>query len=93
MKKLLTGDDLVDFAKRIQSKQEFEYFMACLVEDYFQNKIEWENDNLENYLIGINKFAVDMKGYYENSKQDVDVNIVTWRIVAEMLLAASVYGN
>jgi hypothetical protein len=93
MMEILTGDNLVDFAKTISSKQDFEYFMTCLVEDYLENKIEWENNSLENYLLGISKFSVDMDGYYKNMGEVVDVNVITWRIMAEILLAASVYGN
>jgi hypothetical protein len=93
MTNLLIGDDLVDYAKKIQSKQEFEYFMTCLVEDRIKSKAEWENNNLDDYLFGLSRFAIDMQGYYNNRGENIDVNIVTWRIVAEMLLAASVYGN
>jgi 5-formaminoimidazole-4-carboxamide-1-beta-D-ribofuranosyl 5'-monophosphate synthetase len=93
MANLLTGDNLIDFAKTIKSKQEFEYFTTCLLEDYLKNKAEWENDSLEEYLFGLSRFSVDMAGYYENLGEDIDVTVMTWRIAAEMLIAASVYGN
>jgi hypothetical protein len=34
-----------------------------------------------------------MAGYYKNMGEDVDVERITWRMAAEMLLAATVYGS
>jgi hypothetical protein len=34
-----------------------------------------------------------MDGFYKNMGETVDVETVTWRMAAQMLLAASVYGN
>ncbi|MHC5731839.1 MAG: DUF7660 family protein, partial [Nostoc sp.] len=48
---------------------------------------------LSRYLDGLANFAIDMSSYYANLKEDINVNDITWRIAAEMLLAASVYGN
>jgi hypothetical protein len=93
MKKLLTGDELIDFAKKITSKEEFDFFLQCLVKDYVDNQSEWENADLLNYLTGLSKYVVDMKGFYQNIGEDIDTGIITWRIAAEMLIAASVYGN
>lgn len=93
MKELLTGDELVDFAKEISSKDEFDFFLQCLVKDYVDNKNEWENVDLLNYLVGLSRYVPDMEGYYQNIGEKLDVNIITWRIAAEMLIAASVYGN
>jgi 5-formaminoimidazole-4-carboxamide-1-beta-D-ribofuranosyl 5'-monophosphate synthetase len=93
MKKIFTGEELIEYAKIISSKEEFEHFLKCLLQDYKENKNEWKNADLSRYLDGLAKFAVDMSGYYANLKEDINVNNITWRIAAEMLLAASVYGN
>lgn len=93
MNKLLTGDELIDYAKEIKSKEEFEYFLQCLAKDCTDNQSEWENTNLIDYLTGLSKYVVDMEGYYRSIGENIDVEKVTWRIVAEMLIAASVYGN
>jgi len=34
-----------------------------------------------------------MAGYYKNMGETVDVENITWQMAAEMLLAATVYGN
>ena len=93
MKKIFTGDELVEYAKTISSKEEFEHFLKCLLQDYKENQNDWENADLSRYLDGLAQFAIDMSSYYANLKEDINVNDITWRIAAEMLLAASVYGN
>ena len=93
MTNLLTGDELIDYAKNISSREEFQYFTQCLTQDCIQNNSEWENRTLIDYLAGLSKFSIDMDGYYSNLGEEIDVSIVTWRIIAEMLIAASVYGN
>ena len=93
MQKLLTGDKLIDFAKKISSKEEFDFFLQCIVKDYIENRNEWENADLLDYLVGLSIYVSDMEGYYKNTEEKVDVNVITWRIAAEMLIAASVYGN
>jgi hypothetical protein len=90
---LITGEDLIDYAKTIQSKSEFEYFLKCFVEDYKRNRDEWENSDLLSYLEGMSNFVPSMDGYYENMNEEVDVEKANWRIIADILIAASVYGN
>ncbi len=94
MNNFLTGDNLVDYAKTIKSKKDFEYFLAYLIQDYIQNQNEWQNLDLQSFLTGLIGFVADMSGYYENiGETDVFVENITWRIAAEMLLAATVYGS
>ena len=66
MKKLITGDALIDFARQISSKEEFDFFLQCLVQDYVDNRDEWENTDLLGYLVGLSGFVSDMEGYYQN---------------------------
>ncbi|MEM7758644.1 MAG: hypothetical protein AAF298_11030 [Cyanobacteria bacterium P01_A01_bin.40] len=91
MQELLTGDKLIDFVKKISSKEEFDFFLQCLVRDYIDNEDEWENTDLLSYLTGLCGYVHDIEGYYQNTGEKVDINVITRRIVAEMLLAASVY--
>lgn len=91
MQELLTGDKLIDFAKKISSKKEFDFFLQCLVRDYVDNKDEWENADLLSYLVGLCGYVNDIEGYYQNTGEKVDIDVITWRMTAEMLIAASVY--
>ena len=91
MKKLITGDELINFAQKISSKEEFDFFLQCLVQDYVDNRDEWENTDLLSYLVGLSGYVSSMEGYYKNMEENIDVNFITWRIVAQMLIAASIY--
>ncbi len=90
---LITGEELIDFATTIKSKSDFEYFLLCFVEDYKKNQNEWENKNLLSYLEGMRYFVPSMANYYKNMNEEVDVEHASWRIVAEVLIAATIYGN
>lgn len=89
----MTGDDLFDYAKKVNSREDFIRFVTHLNIDHRQNHAEWENQTLEQYLSGLASFANDMKGYYVNMNETIDIDQITWRMAAEMLLAASVYGD
>ena len=87
----MTADDLFDYAKTVTSRQDFVKFVECLNFDYQQRRDEWGNKTLEQFLGGLFGFANDMAGFYKNMGDDADVECITWRMAAEMLLAASVY--
>lgn len=89
----MTGDEIYDLAAGVRSRSDFISFVDNLNRNYESNKDEWENDNLESFLGGLSGFANDMGGYYKNMKEDVDIETMTWRMAAQMLLAAKVYGN
>lgn len=89
----MNGDEIYDLAAGVRSRSDFISFVDNLGRNYKSNKDEWENDNLESFLGGLSWFANDMGGYYKNMKEDVDIETVTWRMAAQMLLAAKVYGN
>ena len=72
---------------------EFEYFLHCLVDDHINNSDQWENSDLLSYLHGLSVFFSSIDGYYENVGEEVSTEIPSWRLIAEMLIAASVYGN
>lgn len=87
----MTGDDLFDYAASIKSRRDFVQFLQFLKADYRARNNEWQNKDLESYLDGLFGFANDMDSYYKNMGETVDVEAITWRMAAQMLLAASVY--
>ena len=89
----MVGNDLYDYAKDVASRQDFVRFVEYLNQDYRQKHEEWQNGTLEQFLAGLSGFANDMGGYYKNMGEAVDIERITWRMAAEMLLAATVYGG
>jgi hypothetical protein len=89
----MVSDDLFDYAKTVASREDFVKFVEFLNHDFQQKRDDWENNTLEHFLGGLSGFANDMAGYYKNMGKVVDVEHITWRMAAEMLLAATVYGS
>lgn len=89
----MTSDELYDFAKSVSSREDFIKFIEYLNDDHGHRKGQWENRSLGDFLSGLSGFARDMAGYYKNSGETVDVDTISWRMAAQMLLAATVYGN
>jgi hypothetical protein len=90
---MAVGDDLFAYAKSVSSRAEFVRFVDYLNADFRERPDEWENNTLEGFLGGLSGFAQDMAGFYKNMGESIDVETVTWRMAAQMLLAAKVYGN
>ena len=86
-------EDLFEYAKSVSSRADFVRFVDYLNADYRERHEEWENDNLESFLGGLSGFANDMGGFYKNMGEAIDIEVITWRMAAQMLLAAKVYGN
>ena len=80
--------------EKISTKEDFLAFTQLLVEDLSSNK--WENNNLVDYLESINSWVDDMDGYFENMKdfealEKIKNNQLDWKILAKILLAATMY--
>jgi hypothetical protein len=89
----MVGEDLFDYAKTVSSRADFVKFVEYLNQDRREKSDDWGNQTLDQFLSGLSGFANDMAGYYKNMGEAVDVEQITWRIAAEMLLAATVYGS
>ena len=77
----MTEIDLYEYVKIIETKQDFDFFLTLLLQDFQKNKSGWENDALESFLNGL-------YGYSSDKKIELQP---TWRQFAEFLLAAKVY--
>jgi len=89
----MTGDELFDFAAAVKNRGDFINFVEHLNADCRERRNEWQNDDLSGFLSGLSGFANDMEGFYKNMGESVDIETITWRMAAQMLLAATVYGN
>ena len=86
----MNGDVIYDLAAAVKSRSDFVRFVESLNSNYASCRDEWENGDLGSFLSGLSVFAEDMGGYYKNMGEEVDVEVVTWRMAAQMLLAAKV---
>ena len=83
---------MYDFAQSVKSREDFIRFVDHLNDNLDEFRSQWENDDLKSFLRGLASFSNDIKGYYQNMGEKVDANVITWRMAAQMLLAAKVYS-
>lgn len=74
----------------IASKSDLTTFINELAADLEANPQRWENSTLDRYLRALASWVDDSDGFYTNQGRAVPVN-PSWRDVAEMLMAASMY--
>lgn len=85
------NSDLEDMTERITNRTEFIHFCEDLIRNLRTTPDEWSNSTLEDYLAALTAFLRSADGYYGNMSIDVDANKPSWRLFADMLLAARVY--
>ena len=74
----------------IKGPLELAEFVKVLHKSYVDNPQSWENDNLATYLDAIAAWVLDSDGYFRNNNQPLP-NPETWKVVAMILYAATMY--
>lgn len=64
----------------VMTQNDFSVFVNHLKIDYIENANEWENDSIDRFLDALQAYTCDKKQ-----------NEVSWKVFAEILLAAKVY--
>lgn len=73
------------------NKSEFIQFIENLKTDFIENKEQWENNTIEDYLEAVSRYTEDIDGYYKNTNQEIDLEKVDWKIFADVLKGSSIY--
>ncbi len=73
------------------TRTEFIEFLKEFRKDLEENKSNWENRSLENFLEAMEAYTKDVQGYYDNMKMDIDADKPTWENFKTILQGASVY--
>ena len=84
-------ETLEDMTEHLHSRDEFTSFLVQLIKDYESKPDEWENASLAEFLHGMMGFCQRMEGYYSNMGINIDCEKPSWRLFADLLLAARVY--
>lgn len=69
------------------NKQEF----ICFLKEFRKNSDKFENNTLESFLQALENYASDLNGYYSNTKQNIDLNEIDWKVLSDLLKGASIY--
>jgi len=83
--------NIYEFSKKITTKKDFEQFLSYLIEDFKNNRSTWDNDKIETFLDGALRFTESIDNYYRNMNESVDTTTPSWKLIADILLAAKVY--
>ena len=83
----MSVDKLLD---NMNSKEDFIFFMRCLLNDNQVNIEEWENRDIPLYLESIASWVEDMEGYYQNIGLEIPSNI-DWKFIATLFYVGKIY--
>lgn len=81
---------LVHNLRKITNRKEFICFINYLNEDFLNNKDEWSNINISDFLESLSAWVSDMDGFYENANLEVPENL-NWQFFADALHAVKYY--
>lgn len=82
--------ELAAKARSVSSKQELVEFIRLLLDDFARGARAWNNSTLPSFLEASAGWLGDSDGYYRNLGEPIP-DAPSWRMVAEMLLAATLY--
>jgi hypothetical protein len=74
----------------VRSRDDLVEFVKALREDLRDNPECWENADLERFLEALGAWVKDMDGYYRSQGKPVPQQ-PDWKVVADMLMGASIY--
>lgn len=83
-------NDLLKKSKAVNSRNELNEFLSLLIADLKANPQDWENSNLNDFLIALNSWIEDMDGFLKNKGIEKS-ETPSWQMVADMFMAARIY--
>jgi hypothetical protein len=87
----LGGMDLEAELTRVSTREDLVDFVRLMsVVAASPESDDWENRSLPRFLEALSAWLGSMSGYYRNQGLEVP-DLPTWRLVADMLVAATIY--
>ena len=98
--------EIDELIKRVDSKETFLEFVVALRVDWEASRAEesahpsspygpdargWENADLGRFLEAMHRWLESADNYYRNTRQSVDSSQPSWRLFADVLMAAKGY--
>ena len=84
------NNELEEIQHTIETREDLIRFLSQLRQDLTMNEDQWENVTLPSYLEALQAVLTDWRGRFKNRGEPVP-ECPSWRIVGEILLAASAY--
>lgn len=86
----MSNGQLEDFAKSVQSKEDFILFLSYLLNNLKSNHDMWENNKLSSYLEAMQSWTEDCDDYYLNNNLPIPKD-VNWKVFVDILMAGRIY--
>jgi hypothetical protein len=79
------------YSFKVKNREDFTKFLDLFLKDYLEKPASWENKTIPEFLEALSAYSAGIQGYYNNTKQAINVDIPTWAIFADIFLGAKVY--
>ena len=76
---------------KVTDRKTFIEFLEMLQQDLIENPGTWENKNLSDFLEAMGRYASDIQGFYDNTKQNINADQPSWKVFADMFHGAKIY--
>jgi hypothetical protein len=76
---------------KISDKKSFASFLESIRKEIEGSPENWENTNLKDFLEAMHRYTIDIQGYYDNTNQNIDSNIPSWQVFADIIKGATIY--
>ena len=86
----MSKNNLINTIENIKSRTDLVNFVQSLKQDFIDNEMEWENQNLVSFFDAIAGWVEDMDGFYKNQGKSFSED-QSWKTFAEILYAAKHY--
>ncbi|WP_420551967.1 DUF7660 family protein [Tenacibaculum aiptasiae] len=70
---------------------EFINFLKEFRKDLKENKSDWENKTLEDFIEAMEAYTEDIQGYYDNMKMNINADKPSWQNFKTILEGAKIY--
>jgi hypothetical protein len=81
--------DLTSF--EVTDWNSFMKFLNLFHQDLLNNKAEWKNKPLEDFLEAFIFYIKDIQVYYDNSNQEINADSASWKVFADLFKGAKMY--
>jgi hypothetical protein len=76
--------------EHIKSRDDLVLFIQKLAESLVEKPEEWQNIDLQSYILAIAAWIKDMDGYFMNIGEPMP-EVPNWKTIGQILLAAKYY--
>ncbi|WP_394751349.1 DUF7660 family protein [Spongiimicrobium salis] len=73
------------------TRLEFVKFLEEFRKDLMENKSDWQNNTLEDFLEAMQAYATKVQGFYDTMKMDINADEPTWENFKTRLKGARIY--